>query len=284
MTTAISFDTDTAGFEHDVIEASREVPVVVDFWASWCAPCRALKPVLEKLAKEYQGKFRLAKLDTDAHPQIAGEYGVRGIPNVKAFVDGEVAAEFTGALPEAQVRQFLEKLIPSQAQQLQRAARDDVWAGRLDAAEAKLRDAIAADAKLWPAHADLAEVLLAKGDPSAAAAALGVVPDIERDDRTAQIASRIEVARKAAALPEAGVLRAAIAANPDDLEARIRLAERLVADGDHAAALDTYLEVVERDRQALRERARLGMLDVFRLAVDADLVSAYRRRLAAALN
>jgi putative thioredoxin len=284
MTGATSFDTDTAGFERDVIEASRIVPVVVDFWAPWCAPCRTLKPVLEKLAAEYQGKFRLAKLNTDEHPQIAGDYGVRGIPNVKAFVDGAVAAEFTGALPEAQVRQFLEKLIPSPSQLLQRAARDEVWAGRLDAAEAKLREAIGLDARLWTAHADLAEVLLAKGDAAAAAASLEAVPEIERDDRAAQLAARIEVARKAARLPDVAALQAAVAADPADLEARLRLAERLVADGDHAGALEAYLEVVRRDRKALRDRARLGMLDVFRLAADAELVSGYRRRLAAELN
>jgi len=281
---AVSFDTDAAGFVRDVIEASREVPVVVDFWAPWCAPCRALKPVLEKLASEYQGRFRLAKLNTDEHPAIAGEYGVRGIPNVKAFVDGAVAAEFTGALPESQVRQFLEKLIPSPAQQLRRAARDDVWGGRLDAAEAKLREALTLDERLYAARVDLAEVLLARGDAAAAAQALDDVPDIERDDRARQLASRIDVARKAAGLADVVTLRSAVAARPDDLEARISLAERLVADGDHAAALDAYLEVVRRDRHALRDRARRGMLDVFRLAADGDLVSTYRRRLAAELN
>jgi putative thioredoxin len=280
----ISFDTDTAGFARDVIEASREVPVLVDFWASWCAPCRALKPVLEKLAAEYQGKFRLAKLNTDEHPDIAGEYGVRGIPNVKAFVDGAVAAEFTGALPESQVRQFIEKLIPSPAQVLQRAARSDVWAGRLEDAEAKLRDALALDDRLHAARVDLAEVLLARGDAGAAGAALDAVPDTERDDRALQLAARIDVARKAADLPGAAALRAAVAAHPDDLEARLRLGDRLLADGDHAAALETYLEVVRRDRQSLRDRARRGMLEVFRLADDDDLVAGFRRKLAAELN
>jgi putative thioredoxin len=281
---AVSFDTDAAGFTRDVIEASREVPVVVDFWAPWCAPCRVLKPVLEKLAQEYEGRFRLAKLNTDEHPAIAGEYGVRGIPNVKAFVDGAVAAEFTGALPESQVRQFLEKLIPSPAQQLRRAARDDVWAGRLDAAEAKLREALMLDERLHAARIDLAEVLLARGDADAAAETLGHVPEIERDDRAAQLAARIDIARKATGLADVATLRAAVEARPGDLEARIALAERLVADGDHAAALEAYLEVVRRDRQALRDRARRGMLDVFRLAADGDLVSTFRRRLAAELN
>ncbi len=203
---AVSFDTDAAGFARDVIEASRDVPVVVDFWAPWCAPCRVLKPVLEKLAAEHQGRFRLAKLDTDAHPAIAAEYGVRGIPNVKAFVDGAVAAEFTGALPESQVRQFLEKLIPSPAQQLCRAARDDVRAGRLDAAEVKFREALALDEHLYAARVDLAEVLLARGDAAAAAQMLDEVPDIERDDRARQLGARIDVACKAAGLADAATL------------------------------------------------------------------------------
>jgi putative thioredoxin len=282
--TGHAFDTDTAAFERDVLEASREVPVVVDFWAPWCAPCRVLKPVLEKLAQEYQGRFRLAKLNTDEHPQIAGEYGVRGIPNVKAFVDGEMVAEFTGALPESQVRQFLEKLIPSPAQQLRRAAREEAWAGRAEAAEAKLREALALDERLHAARVDLAEVLLARGDADAAAEALDAVPEHERGDPWQQLAARVEVARKALALPDAATLRAAVAARPGDLEARLALAERLVADGAHADALEAYLEVVRRDREALRDRARLGMLAVFRLAADAELVSGYRRRLAAELN
>jgi putative thioredoxin len=279
-----SFDTETATFERDVIAASSEVPVVVDFWAPWCAPCRVLKPVLEKLAQEYQGRFRLAKLDTDAHPQIAGEYGVRGIPNVKAFVDGEMVAEFTGALPESQVRQFLEKLIPSPAQQLRRAAREDAWAGRPEAAEAKLREALVLDERLHAARVDLGEVLLARNDATAAAEVLEAVPEIDRGDAWHQLAARVEVARKAQTLPDAATLRAAVAARPDDLEARLALAERLVADGAHADALEAYLEVVRRDRTALRDRARLGMLAVFRLADDAALVSGYRRRLAAELN
>ena len=123
---AYSFDTATETFEIDVLKASEKVPVLVDFWAPWCAPCRVLKPVLEKLAVEYQGRFLLAKVNSDEHPKLSAQFGVRGIPNVKAFVDGKLADEFTGALPESGVRAFIDRLIPTPGEKLRRASREDV--------------------------------------------------------------------------------------------------------------------------------------------------------------
>jgi putative thioredoxin len=278
-------DTTSAAFARDVIETSKQVPVVVDFWAPWCAPCRALKPVLEKLALEYQGRFRLVKLNTDEHPDIAGQYGVRGIPNVKAFVDGNVANEFTGALPEARVRAFIESLIPSPAQQLQRVARDDVWAGRFAAAEERLREALALDARLNPAWVDLAELLLARQAIDEAAEALEHVDAADRDERAERLAARIDIALKSRALPDVAALAAQVEADPGDPEARLRLAERLAAEGRYQAGLEAYLEVVRTAGGDARERARRGMLEVFSVATDdPDLVSRFRRQLAAALN
>ena len=119
---AHSFEVGTQDFQQKVLEGSKSAPVLVDFWAEWCGPCRVLKPVLEKLAGEYGGQFQLAKLNVDEHQQLAAEFGVRGIPSVKAFVDGQLVDEFTGAQPERTVRAFIERLLPNESEQLRRAA------------------------------------------------------------------------------------------------------------------------------------------------------------------
>jgi putative thioredoxin len=282
---AHSFDSTTADFDRDVLEASNRTPVVVDFWAPWCGPCRALKPILEKLAAEFDGKFLLAKVNTDENPEIAARYGVRGIPNVKAFVDGKLANEFTGAQPESAVRRFLETLVPSPAEQLRRSAQADVAQGDFDAAEAKLREAIALDAASDAARVDLAALLAARQDLAGAEAELAAIPEHLRDERAIELATRIGLERKRASLPDAATLKARVDAQPGDLDARLAYAERLVADARYRAALDELLEVARSDRGDRRERARKAMLEVFGLAADqADVVTEYRRKLASALH
>lgn len=283
-----SFDTGSETFVDDVIAASHAVPVVVDFWAPWCAPCRSLKPILEKLAVEYAGRFRLAKVNTDEHPEVSARYGVRGIPNVKAFVDGELADEFTGALPEAGVREFIERLLPGPDEQARRAGVASLAAGDFDAAEAKLREALQLDARNDAARVDLAEVLVAGQDEVACEEAerlLAEVLSIHRDARVERLEAQIGIVRKRRALPPLAALHAAVQAQPQDASARLAYAQRLMADGYLAEALDAFLEVVQRDRGALREQARQDMLEAFNLVADRpDLVSDYRRRLARALH
>ncbi len=279
-----AFDTSAQRFAEEVIEASKTVPVVVDFWAPWCAPCRALKPVLEKLASEYQGKFKLAKLNIDEHQQIAARYDVRGIPNVKAFVDGALAKEFSGALPESAVRQFIEAIIPSPAQQLRHAALENVRAGELAVAEAKLREALALDEGLHAARVDLAELLFAREDLDAAARELTAVPEHERDEAAQLLAAKVALAQRTSSLPDLARLREAVALRPADFQARIALAERFAAQSDFRAALEQLISVVEADRSEPREMARKRMLEVFRLADDAVMVAEFRRRLSGALN
>jgi putative thioredoxin len=281
---AHSFDSTTGTFEQDVLERSKSVPVLVDFWAPWCAPCRVLKPILEKLAVEFEGRFALAKVNTDENPEIATRYGVRGIPNVKAFVDGELVDEFTGALPESGVRGFLEGLVPSGSEKLRRAAAAALAQGDAPNAEAALREAIALDPANFDARVDFAALLLARDDHAGAEAQLAEVPDDVRDDRSNAIAAKVALWKRGQSLPDLATLEAQVDARPEDLDARLGYADRLAAAGRFRAALDQLIEVVRRDRGERRERARKTVLALFGLAADQpDLVGEYRRKLAGAL-
>ncbi len=283
-----SFDTGNESFVDDVIAASHTVPVVVDFWAPWCAPCRGLKPILEKLAAEYDGRFLLAKVNTDEHPEVSARYGVRGIPNVKAFVDGQLISEFTGALPESGVRQFIERVLPTPSERARRAGRASLATGDFDAAEARLREALQLDERNDAARIDLAETLVAGQSAAAyeeAERLLGELLPIHRDARVEQLEARIGVWKKRRELPQLAELRAAVKAQPGDAAARLAYAQRLMADEHYTAAMDELLEVVAGGRGELREQARKGMLEVFSLIADrAELIGDYRRRLARALH
>ena len=279
-----SFETGTETFEHDVLEASKSAPVLVDFWAPWCAPCRALKPILEKLALEYQGRFQLAKVNSDEHPQLSARFGVRGIPNVKAFVDGQLADEFTGALPESGVRAFIDRLIPTPGEKLRRTARALVNQGDFDEAERHLRSALALEPDNHALRLDLVELLLAKNSHEEADQLFAPIPERERDERADRLYSVLALWKKSQQLPEIDELEAKLAANPDDLSSRLALGERLVTENRFEPALAALLEVVRKDRGALRTSARKLMVDVFNLAEDQpELVSEYRKLLAGAL-
>jgi putative thioredoxin len=282
--TEFSFDSTTASFAKDVLERSKQVPVLVDFWAPWCAPCRALKPILEKLAVEYRGRFVLAKVNTDEHPEIAGRYGVRGIPNVKAFVDGELATEFTGAQPESAVRRFIEALLPSPGETLRRSAQDVAARGDRARALALLREAVAQDPANDRARIDLAALAIAEGEWDEAERQLDAVPEERRDEHATGLAAQLALRKKGQGLADLATLKAAVDAAPDALDNRLAYAERLAVDGRIEASLDELIEIVRRGRGEPRERARRTILDLFSLAADRpDLVGAYRRKLAAAL-
>ena len=276
-------DVTTDTFEHEVIEASRSHPVLVDFWAEWCAPCKALKPILEKLARE-RGDFVLAKVDTDREPQLAAKFGIRSIPNVKAFIDGKLVDEFSGVLPEAAVCAFLAKIIPSAAQKLRIGALAAVRAGEFEHAESKLEEAL----KMEPNHADitldLVELLLARQAYSEAALHIDRIPERERTGRVDKLAMRIERWKKAQRLPDLHELEAKLRESPQNQSLRLQLADRHIAEGAHEAALELLIEVARRDRGALRDEARRAMVDVFRIIGEgSELASRYRRLLSSAL-
>ncbi|HSN39567.1 MAG TPA: tetratricopeptide repeat protein [Burkholderiales bacterium] len=285
-----SIDVDLSNFERIVLEGSRQVPVIVDFWAPWCAPCRALKPVLEKLAGEYQGRFTLAKINSDENQELAAQYGVRGIPNVKAFVDGELVDEFSGALPEAAVREFIGRVVPSPAEELRLQA-GALYRQTRDAAPALelLAQAAALDAQNEVIRIDRAEILCDSGKAGEARQLLETLsPLAQMDDRVAALRARIEFAASASAAPDPGELERRIAQSENDLDARLQLARLRVAREDYAAALDQLLEIIRRDRSFRDDAARKTMLQVFSLLGarqdQSELLSRYRRLLASALN
>lgn len=278
-----AFDVDAGTFPQVVLEGSRQTPVVVDFWAPWCNPCRVLKPLLEKLAEEYQGKFILAKVDSDQNQAIAAQYGVRGIPSVKAFVDGRIVDEFSGALPESQVREFLQRLIPSRAEELRRAAGEARAAGAADQALQLLAEASRLEAGNEAVRLDAADLLLELGELDEAKRLLdSLSPATREQDATRQLLAKWTFAQGSGG--DEAALRDRIAARPEDMQPRQDLANLLIAQGRHQEGLEQLLEMVRINRAWNDDAPRKSMLAVFNLLGAHPLVPEFRRRLASALN
>lgn len=283
-----AFDVDTPEFQEKVVAASQHVPVLVDFWAEWCAPCRTLKPMLEKLAAEYGGRFRLAKVNSDQNQDIAQRYGVRSIPSVKAFINGEMVDEFTGALPEPQLRAFLDRLIPSPAQPFRLAAAEARANSELDVAFSLLEDARQADPKSEDVQLDLAELNLDAGNATAASDLLKPLEHKARDTKRLQaLQARLQLVI-AGGDSNPVELRARIDANPADFDARLRLANALALAHDYRPAFEQLMEIVRRDKTWQDQAARKTLLNLFTLLgsdvrFDA-LVREFRVALARTLN
>jgi putative thioredoxin len=275
-------DVSDQDFQQQVIERSRQVPVVVDFWAPWCGPCRMIGPVLERLAQEANGAWVLAKLNVDHNPQTSGRYGIQGIPAVKGFRNGQVAAEFVGAQPEPNIRRFIDQLVPSAADQLAQQGRQLEAAGHLDQAEDVYRQALRSDPNQPAALLGLGRVLFQLDRLDEALTTLQRVPfgRPERAEADGWI-TKADFRRKADLSGGEIEARRRVAANPDDLEARLDLAAALAAKNSHREALEGLLEVVRRDRGEYRNRARQAMISIFGLlGDDHPLTQEYRPQLA----
>ncbi|MBT8197000.1 MAG: thioredoxin [Acidimicrobiia bacterium] len=269
---------DTAAFPQAVLQRSHEVPVVVDFWAEWCGPCKVLGPILEKLAIEYGGAFELVKVDVDANQELAGQFGVQGIPNVIGFRQGQPVSQFTGAVPEAQVRDWITALLPSELDKKVEAARDAALAGDLAAAEDLFREVLSEQPDHPDAGTGLASLLIARNESEEALIALGKLaptPDVER----LQAAARITETHGS----DIAELESRVDAAPESGDARLDLAKALAAKGEYEPSLDQMLRLV-REKSPLMDEARQGMLDIFDvLGVDHPLTQSYRKQLTSAL-
>lgn len=279
-------DASLADFDEKVVAASHRQPVVIDFWAPWCAPCRSLKPILEKLAEEYAGKFLLAKVNADENQELSAKYGVRGIPAVKAMVSGRIVDEFTGALPENEVRAWLEGIIPSPSEELRKAASEMLAKNDPAGALSLLAKAHGLDPGNEWVRVDSAEILLDQGEPLEAQRLLDSLrdPEVLKDDRVLRLGARLKFLQAGSKGSSEDSLKEAIAANGDDLEARLELANLLIAANRHAEGMDQLIEIVRRNRGFKDEIARKTLLDVFNLLGGQNgLVAEYRRKLSSAL-
>ncbi len=278
----VTFDVSTAEFEARVLQASAGAPVVVDFWAEWCAPCRALGPVLERLVASYKGRMLLARVNVDREPELAARFGVQGIPAVKIFRDGRVATEFVGALPEADVARVLASVVPSAADELVRKGDGRLGAGSPEEAEALYRQALEADPGQAGALLRLGAVLLERGEAAEARETLGRIEENAAEYTEAQgLLGRIEFAEACRAAGGREACEARAAAEPQDLEARYALGCCLAAAGEYEGAMEAFLQVLTADRGFRDGAAKEAMLHTFTLAgAQSELVKAYRRKMA----
>ncbi len=284
------FDVDQASFETDVIQASMTTPVLLDFWATWCEPCKSLGPILEKLAAEYNGAFRLGKVDVEQLQELAGMFGIRSVPTVILMEDGQPLDGFAGALAEAQVREFLARHIqPLAAAADDGAAADDAAPETPEQAITRLQQAIAATpdnppSKLAELRLDLALALMHAGQTAAAEAELAALPiNLATDPRSVRLRSELELAHTLAAAPDIAQLQQRIAANASDWGAHDLLGVRLLREGDPEGGLEQFLLLLKLAPEWNDGQGKKRLLAAFLTLDDAALVGRYRRKMASLL-
>jgi putative thioredoxin len=261
-------DTTTQAFVKDVIEESKRQPVLVDFWAPWCGPCKQLTPILEKAVRGAKGKVKLVKMDIDQHPAISGQLGIQSIPAVIAFVNGQPVDGFMGALPESQITAFLERLtkgaVGGEAKDLLKGADDALAAGDAAGAADLYAQVLAEDPDNVAALAGLARAYVKTGALEQAKQTLDMVPEAKRaDGAVAAARAALEVAEQAKSVGPISELEQKVGANPLDHQARFDLATALNAKGKRKEAVDNLLEIVRRDRKWNEDGARKQLVQFF---------------------
>ncbi|GLQ46866.1 co-chaperone YbbN [Dyella lipolytica] len=281
--TAHVFDVDQDNFEAEVLQASLKTPVLVDFWATWCGPCKSLGPMLEKLAVEYNGAFRLGKVDVDKNQELAGVFGIRSIPTVMLVKDGQILDGFAGALPEGQLREFLSRHLQPIDGDIDETPQETP-AESPEQTINRLQQQIAAEPNRPEFKLDLALALAQAGHASAAEAELNALPaNLAIDTRAVRLRSQLDLSRSLEGTPALETLQQRVQANPQDWEAHDLLGVRLLLGNDPAAGLDHWLLLLERARDWNDGQAKKRLLAAFNTLDDAELVGRYRRKMASLL-
>ena len=287
MTDAASahvFDVEQQSFEADVLQASLTTPVLVDFWATWCEPCKTLGPMLEKLAAEYHGAFRLGKVDVDKQQELAGMFGIRSVPTVVLVKDGQVLDGFAGALPEGQLREFLSRHVQPLEAPPETDIADESMAETPEQAIGRLQQAIAAEPARAELKLDLALALMRGGQADAAETELTALPaNLATDARAVRLRSELELAHSLKDAPTLAELQRRVQADGSDWAARDQLGVRLLLEGDPESGLEQFLTILQKARDWNDGQAKKRLLAAFATLDDAELVGRYRRRMASLL-
>ncbi|MGH1357368.1 MAG: thioredoxin [Burkholderiaceae bacterium] len=282
----MSTDTTIQSFQADVIDASAETPVLVDFWADWCGPCKSLGPILDRLEQEYAGRFKLVKVDTEQEQQIAQHFQIKSLPTVFAFVNGQPVDQFQGAMPEGQIREFIDRLLPNPAEAEFEMAAKALNEGDQAAALEHAKRTVSIDPAHDTARLLIAQLMMAAGDPRAAQGQIDALSAKSLSNpQVTELAEQIKQAVDDAQVPAPTELIEKVAADPADMAARKTLAEHYIEHSMWEEALEQLLQIVSTDREFEEDFGRRRMIEVFKLASELPtVVSAWRRKLGATLN